>query len=58
MSLFRRRFSVAVRVAGHRALGEPVGHLRALHSGHVGDYVAWLTAGVVILGGALALAIR
>lgn len=29
--------------------------LRALHSGHPGDYVAWLTLGVAVLGGLLAL---
>ena len=28
--------------------------LRALHTGHVGDYVTWLLAGVVTLGAALA----
>ncbi|HET7053429.1 MAG TPA: proton-conducting transporter membrane subunit [Solirubrobacterales bacterium] len=31
--------------------------LRAIHSGHVGDYVAWLVLGVAVLGGALALAL-
>ena len=30
--------------------------LRALHSGHIGDYVAWLVAGVAALGGAFAIA--
>jgi hypothetical protein len=32
--------------------------LRALHSGHVGDYVAWLTFGVAALGGAFAFVLR
>jgi multicomponent Na+:H+ antiporter subunit D len=32
--------------------------LRALHSGHVGDYVAWLVAGVAMLGGAFAIALQ
>jgi multicomponent Na+:H+ antiporter subunit D len=32
--------------------------LKALHSGIVGDYVAWLTFGVVALSGLLALTIR
>jgi multicomponent Na+:H+ antiporter subunit D len=31
--------------------------LRRLHSGQVGDYVAWLTVGVAAFGGALALAL-
>ena len=33
-------------------------HLRALHSGHVGDYVAWLTAGVAVIGTAFAVTLR
>ena len=32
--------------------------LRILHSGHIGDYVAWLTAGVAILGGLFAYFLR
>lgn len=28
--------------------------LRILHSGHIGDYVAWLTAGVALMGGLFA----
>ena len=38
-----------------RALMEP---LRSLHSGHIGDYVAYLTFGVAAFGGVLALLIR
>jgi multicomponent Na+:H+ antiporter subunit D len=45
-----------------RALGRPpeavvapLALLRRLHSGHVGDYVAWLTVGLAVLGGACAL---
>ncbi len=34
-----------------RALEAVLGPLRAIHSGHVGDYVAWLTAGVATYGG-------
>jgi multicomponent Na+:H+ antiporter subunit D len=29
-----------------------VNRLRALHSGHIGDYIAWWTAGAALLGGA------
>ncbi|MEA2506284.1 MAG: multicomponent Na+:H+ antiporter subunit [Actinomycetota bacterium] len=37
----------------------PVGErMRTLHSGHVSDYIAWLTAGVAALGGLLAAALR
>jgi multicomponent Na+:H+ antiporter subunit D len=32
--------------------------LRALHSGHVGDYVAWFTTGVAVIGTAFALTLR
>jgi multicomponent Na+:H+ antiporter subunit D len=32
--------------------------LRAVHSGHVGDYVAWLTAGVAVIGGVFGLTLR
>jgi hypothetical protein len=28
-----------------------VGGLRELHSGHIGDYIAWWTAGAALLGG-------
>ena len=36
----------------------PVLRLKALHSGIVGDYVAWLTAGVAALGAAFVLTLR
>ena len=39
---------------GARAL-EPV---RTAHSGHIGDYVAWLTFGIAALGGAFAVALQ
>jgi multicomponent Na+:H+ antiporter subunit D len=32
--------------------------LRALHSGHVGDYVAWLTTGVAVIGTTFAVTLR
>jgi multicomponent Na+:H+ antiporter subunit D len=35
----------------------PVGPLRALHSGRIGDYVAWLAAGTALVAGVLALAV-
>ncbi len=42
------------RVVQTRAAG-PVRVLRQVHSGHVGDYIAWQLAGVAVLGGALVL---
>src|SRR5204863_14750 len=43
-----------LRAGGARALDG----LRRLHSGHVGDYVAWLTAGLAALGAVFALSLR
>jgi multicomponent Na+:H+ antiporter subunit D len=43
------------------SVGDPLvaglGGLRRLHSGHIGDYVAWWTAGAALLGGACLLAL-
>src|SRR5438105_340279 len=41
-----------------RLASPPVLRLKALHSGVVTDYVAWLTAGVAALGAAFALTLR
>jgi multicomponent Na+:H+ antiporter subunit D len=54
LSLYRARFPRALTTAMARALAP----LRAVHSGHVGDYVAWLTFGTAVLGGLFALTIR
>jgi multicomponent Na+:H+ antiporter subunit D len=35
-----------------------LGALRRLHSGHIGDYIAWWTAGTAILGGASLIFLR
>jgi multicomponent Na+:H+ antiporter subunit D len=43
---------------GIRLLVRAVEPLKAAHSGHVGDYVAWLVAGAALLGGVFALTIR
>jgi multicomponent Na+:H+ antiporter subunit D len=45
-SLRRRLPALAVR-----PVVAAVGALRALHSGHIGDYIAWWTAGAALLGG-------
>jgi multicomponent Na+:H+ antiporter subunit D len=39
-----------------RLAGRAVSPLRALHTGHAGDYVAWSVLGMAAFGGALALA--
>jgi multicomponent Na+:H+ antiporter subunit D len=49
-----------------RALAEPIGRawsvgvlaLRRLHTGRIGDYIAWLVVGAALLGGAVTLAVR
>jgi multicomponent Na+:H+ antiporter subunit D len=59
----------AAGLMGHRLRGSiarrskdgahvAVSPLRALHSGHIGDYVAWLVAGVAVLGGSFAVALQ
>jgi multicomponent Na+:H+ antiporter subunit D len=52
--LYRRRLPALVR----RPLAAPARTLHALHSGVVGDYVAWLVVGLSVLGGLFALALR
>jgi hypothetical protein len=32
--------------------------LRDLHSGHIGDYIAWLTFGTAVIGGLFAISFR
>jgi multicomponent Na+:H+ antiporter subunit D len=56
--LYRRRLPALVRRAAGRVLDAPVAVLKGLHSGIVGDYVAWLTFGAAALGGLLALLVR
>jgi multicomponent Na+:H+ antiporter subunit D len=56
LALFGPRLRV-LRARPVEVLGQGVARLRALHSGHVGDYVAWLVAGVAALGGAFAIAL-
>jgi multicomponent Na+:H+ antiporter subunit D len=53
-ALFRHRFPQSVRTWAQRVADPPVDRLRALHSGHVGDYVAWIVVGVAVLGAGLA----
>ncbi|HEX3325981.1 MAG TPA: proton-conducting transporter membrane subunit [Actinomycetota bacterium] len=57
LALFRDRLPRAP-VGLLRPALSPLGRLRDLHSGHVSDYVAWLTVGVAAFGGVLAAALR
>jgi multicomponent Na+:H+ antiporter subunit D len=54
LSLYRARLPEWAATALARGL-QP---LRAAHSGHIGDYVAWLTFGTAVIGGLLAITIR
>jgi multicomponent Na+:H+ antiporter subunit D len=56
LALFETRLR-ALRAPPLEAFRRALAGLRALHSGHVGDYVAWLVTGVAALGGALAIAL-
>jgi multicomponent Na+:H+ antiporter subunit D len=56
--LYRRRLPAYLRRGAGSLLDPPVAVLKSLHSGIVGDYVAWLTFGAAALGGLLALALH
>jgi multicomponent Na+:H+ antiporter subunit D len=53
-ALFRHHFPQTARTLAQRVTDAPVDRLRALHSGHVGDYVAWIVIGIAVLGAGLA----
>jgi multicomponent Na+:H+ antiporter subunit D len=53
-SVYRNRMPEAVT----RTLTAAYAPLRAVHSGHIGDYVAWLTFGTAVIGGLFAVTIR
>jgi multicomponent Na+:H+ antiporter subunit D len=49
--LWRARLPAGFRSLASRALGPPVDAVRAAHSGIVGDYLLWIVAGTVLIGG-------
>ncbi|MFC4453874.1 complex I subunit 5 family protein [Deinococcus sonorensis] len=51
LALFRPRLRLPGTVRG-------VAELRQVHSGHIGDYVAWLTLGVAVFGVSCAVLLR
>ncbi len=55
-SVFRKRSGRALNFTRSLELGSAV--LRQIHSGHPGDYVAWLSAGAAVLGGSLLWLLR
>lgn len=46
------------RPQGLEPVRPALARLRLIHSGHVGDYVAWLTTGVAVIGTVFALTLR
>jgi multicomponent Na+:H+ antiporter subunit D len=59
LALYRHRlFPERARRRAWELTGGGLRVLRGVHSGVIGDYVAWLTFGVAALGGLLALALR
>lgn len=57
-TLFADRIPGAARQRAGALAARAANPLRALHSGHIGDYVAWLVAGVALLGGSFAIALQ
>jgi multicomponent Na+:H+ antiporter subunit D len=53
-SLYRARLPERVSAG----LGRALHPLRAAHSGHAGDYIAWLTFGTAVIGGLFAISFR
>jgi multicomponent Na+:H+ antiporter subunit D len=55
-------FGRALRERVPRLIAHPVevaaSGLHDLHSGHIGDYITWWTAGVSVVGGACLIALR
>ena len=55
-------FGRPLRARVPRTIAHPVestaGVLRGLHSGHIGDYITWWTAGVSLVGGVCLIALR
>jgi multicomponent Na+:H+ antiporter subunit D len=58
LTLFGRRLRYSPPHALVAFVRDGTRRLRILHSGHPGDYVAWLTLGVAVFGGLLALTLR
>ncbi len=58
VSLDRAPLAEVARRTTKHALGSGIEALRAAHSGHIGDYVAWLTVGLAAFGVAFSVALR
>ncbi len=58
VGLFVGRTRQPQRTAVGRSVQVAADGLRALHSGHIGDYVAWWSVGASVIGGVCLLALR
>jgi len=57
LALYAQRFPAAIR-RGAATLGGPLRVVRRAHSGHIGDYVAWLLVGLALLGALVGVPVR
>ena len=58
IGLFGRALQSAIPARATEAARTAVAGVRMLHSGHIGDYIAWWTAGAGALGGICLVALR
>jgi multicomponent Na+:H+ antiporter subunit D len=58
LGLFGRPLRERIPALVLRPTAVAIGGLRGLHSGHIGDYIAWWTAGAAALGGASLIFLR
>jgi multicomponent Na+:H+ antiporter subunit D len=56
--LFGYRLRELRESRGAQRLGAAVWAVRGLHSGHIGDYIAWWSAGVGVIGGLCLVVLR
>jgi multicomponent Na+:H+ antiporter subunit D len=58
VGLFGRPARESLPAAVGTRAGSAVAVLRGLHNGHIGDYIAWWSAGVSLIGGVCLVALR
>ncbi len=58
IGLFGRPVRESLPAVVSRPASTAVAALRGLHNGHIGDYIAWWTAGVSLIGGVCLVALR
>ncbi len=58
LGLFRPGLPAWLRTWGEKVASRPIEALRTVHSGHVGDYVTWLTVGIAVFAVAFATSLR